>query len=350
MVNMYGAGKAFNLQYARNTFGAGQLRYNPKPTVNIFTHSQPATTNITVQNGPGGFRFFMRGLFNGLFGDWFGGFPGMGGCFGGLGGFGGLEGNYGLSALNTPTADQLQQKQDSENYQRLLTAFKDSKITIVPEGNGKFSALKDGKYIAQDMTYNDIRNAISKYEPQGSEVKQPETKEKAKPGEGPEVKGNAETGSTPTATQKPNEGEVISGNKPVEPQGASVSNTSVANAVDKTGAASKTPAKSGAKRVQVPEGWSKDEGWNIMNEIGGIGEIKRKCKNGGSHAFRLAQLILNKYGLSLGSLKNFTEDIIKFNPSVFTAGGMFKEPIVIDKLDLPSKEYLIKKYPKSPIS
>ena len=141
MVNMYGAGKAFNLRYQQNNY-----RMMPRPgfqhaaqkaaLLGCHGHHHCGPQNVTINQGPQGFWGFMTGLFGGLFG---GGMMGMGGLFGGMSPYGML--NQALSGTQK-TEDQTQ----AQDLQRLKTLFPDYKI--VPEKDGGFSAIsKDGHSI-----------------------------------------------------------------------------------------------------------------------------------------------------------------------------------------------------------
>ncbi len=141
MVNMYGAGKAFNLRYQQNNY-----RMMPRPgfqhaaqkaaLLGCHGHHHCGPQNVTINQGPQGFWGFMTGLFGGLFG---GGMMGMGGLLGGMSPYGML--NQALSGTQK-TEDQTQ----AQDLQRLKTLFPDYKI--VPEKDGGFSAIsKDGHSI-----------------------------------------------------------------------------------------------------------------------------------------------------------------------------------------------------------
>ena len=89
-MGIYGAGKAFNLRYAQNTYVPNRgmnIRQARQPIMfGGHCHCAPQNTNVTINNGPTGFWGFMSGLFGGLFGG--GGMMGMGmggGLFGGNG-------------------------------------------------------------------------------------------------------------------------------------------------------------------------------------------------------------------------------------------------------------------------
>ena len=79
-MGIYGAGKAFNLRYAQNTYVPNRgmnIRQARQPIMfGGHCHCAPQNTNVTINNGPTGFWGFMSGLFGGLFGG--GGMMGMG--------------------------------------------------------------------------------------------------------------------------------------------------------------------------------------------------------------------------------------------------------------------------------
>lgn len=89
MVNMYGAGKAFNLRFQQSNYPT-MAKPTHRGTTQKFQffgcgHQHSGPQQVTINNGPQGFFGFLGGLFGGLFGG------GIGGMFGG---FNQLNGTY----------------------------------------------------------------------------------------------------------------------------------------------------------------------------------------------------------------------------------------------------------------
>ena len=151
MVNMYGAGKAFNLRFQQR--GISQMRFRqPQPRMPIMTHCHghhSGPTNVTINQGPQGFWGFLGGFFGGLFGS---------GILGGL--FGGRQqamynpSPYGMLNQQMMGPGYTQPQQGNTELAKLNQLF--SGYKIVPEDDGKFSATKDNKLVAQNLTYDEM--------------------------------------------------------------------------------------------------------------------------------------------------------------------------------------------------
>ncbi len=168
-MGIYGAGKAFNLRYAQNTYVPNRginTRQTRQPIMfGSHCHCAPQSTNVTINNGPTGFWGFMSGLFGGLSGGGMFGGMGMGG-FNPLGGmfnlFGGSMSPFG--ALNAQQAQNpLTGNQDK--LANLKTRYPNH--NIVSDGNDKYSATdKDGHLIGQGLSYEDMCKVLSKAKPE----------------------------------------------------------------------------------------------------------------------------------------------------------------------------------------
>ncbi len=174
MVNMYGAGKAFNLRFQQR--GISQMRFRqPQPRMPIMTHCHghhSGPTNVTINQGPQGFWGFLGGFFGGLFSS---------GILGGL--FGGRQ-----QAMYNPSPYGMLNQQmtlgntqgtlgndDNNNLARLKSLYPG--YNIVPEGDGKFSATKDNQLVADHLSYDEMKKALGGATPTGK-VEIPKTEEK----------------------------------------------------------------------------------------------------------------------------------------------------------------------------
>lgn len=174
MVNMYGAGKAFNLRFQQR--GISQMRFRqPQPRMPIMTHCHghhSGPTNVTINQGPQGFWGFLGGFFGGLFGS---------GILGGL--FGGRQ-----QAMYNPSPYGMLNQQmtlgntqgtlgndDNNNLARLKSLYPG--YNIVPEGDGKFSATKDNQLVADHLSYDEMKKALGGATPT-DKVEIPKTEEK----------------------------------------------------------------------------------------------------------------------------------------------------------------------------
>ncbi len=181
-MGIYGAGKAFNLRYAQNTFvpnrGITVRQARPQQLFGGHCHGGVTNTNITINNGPRGFWGFMSGFLGGLFGG--GGMMGMGGgLFGGLFNnlFGGLFGGgmmggfnpYGM--INAQQAQPQQQPQvgNQDKLANLKTLYPNH--NIVSDGDDKYSATdKEGNLIGQGLTYEEMCKALAKEKEEKAKV------------------------------------------------------------------------------------------------------------------------------------------------------------------------------------
>lgn len=168
-MGIYGAGKAFNLRYAQNTYVPNRgmnIRQARQPIMfGGHCHCAPQNTNVTINNGPTGFWGFMSGLFGGLFGG--GGMMGMGmggGLFGGLFSnlFGGGMGSFNpFGMINAQQAQPQQLSGNQDKLANLKTLYPNH--NIVSDGNDKYSATdKEGHLIGKGLSYEDMCEALSK--------------------------------------------------------------------------------------------------------------------------------------------------------------------------------------------
>ena len=153
MVNMYGAGKAFNLRYQQNNYRMMPRPMGPRqpmPRAGLFgchgSHCGP--TNVTINQGPQGFWGFMTGLCQGLFGGMFGGF-GMGMGLGGFSPFGMLNGlNNTQQTQDTEAADK------ARKFQNLQTMY--SNYKVIDNGDGTYVISKGEGDVVAKGTYDEL--------------------------------------------------------------------------------------------------------------------------------------------------------------------------------------------------
>lgn len=324
MVNMYGAGNAYNLRYQQRTY-MPQVR-TARQTVmpqrgGCFGHSCNTTTNIKITNGPTGFWGFMSGLIGGLFGG--GGLLGglFGNLFGGL--FGGGNSNMNMNMGYSPFGmlNQAQMQPNTPAAQDKLGNLKTlyPKFNIVSDGNGKYTATDaDGKLVGQGLSYEDMCKALSaKQESNGKAETDDGSKSKDVKSDNTTLvhsEGNPEN----LATEEGNGSRVGSGN-----DGSRVGNGN------------------GARRSGVNlDGWYRAHGGGAAE--GNNGVKFSTCKN----ASQVTNMLLrNKMDyLSNTDRAELTKEIIAKNPSVFNSDGTVKPGLNWDKLDIPSIDYIKEKY------
>ena len=197
MVNMYGAGKAFNLRYQQNNH-----RLMPRPG---FQHAQQKAmilggchghhhsgpTNVTINQGPQGFWGFMSGLFGGLFG---------GGMMGGLfGPFNQISGGGYMGGM--PTIQNTKNQTQAQQLQNLQTLFPD--YSIVSEEGGKFSTIskKDGSVISG--TYEEMKTKLAADKGAKPDTEKPDTEKPGTEKPGTEKPGTEKPGTEKPGTEKP---------------------------------------------------------------------------------------------------------------------------------------------------
>lgn len=387
MVNMYDAGKAFDLRFSQRMFLPGRSLMNPRSSMGTIFGGRPVVQNITVQTTPGGFwgglmglgsgfmmgSMFMsglRGLFGGLFGG--GGF-GMGGFgMGGLGMGGGCFGTGmpypamgGLTGTMPQTitgAGQTQPQTTAQKLANLKTLYPG--YNIVAEDDGTFSATKTDKdgniaEIGTKLSYEDMLDALkanNKTEPQGKP--KPETTT-AKPDDnldgtnGPKpndkvdgngtVDGNANPNGTNSASPK----DKVDGNGTVDGN----ANTNGTNSANANRQPSGVAGGSGRTGVKVPSGWYRAAADNsdtvkLINPVR-IEQDAKENKFSPAKEYVKNHVLKAKYPIyefNNAQIDKVTAAIIKYNPSVFNADGSFIKDangsIALGKLDIPSMAWL----------
>lgn len=317
-MGIYGAGKAFNLRYAQNTFVPNRginVRQSRQPIMfGSHCHCAPTNTNITINNGPTGFWGFMSGLFGGLFGGGMG--MGMGGgLFGGLfnnlfgGLFGGGMGNFNpFGMINAQQAQPQQLPGNQDKLANLKTLYPNH--NIVSDGNDKYSATdKEGHLIGKGLSYEDMCEALAK----------------TKTDDKPKVDDDKAKVDDDTTGGKKVDDDTAGGKTKVDD---STTGGGKAGGVQGSGSGVKSSGGSGIKK-----GW-----YRAANDNSATIQAS-KGKNA-------SQLTANLLGTKLmGALtpaqqKTLTQEIIKQNPSVFDKDGNPKPGADYSKLDVPTMEWI----------
>lgn len=329
MTGIYGAGRAFNLKYRPN----GPLKtyiYDRRMPIFDFGYRGPRgggygsfmSENIYVDYGKRGFWGNLADIFTGLAAG-AGIFTQMYGMFGGgkkSDIITGPEEEKGVKAQGAKS-------DDSENFKRLETFAKLKEISVVPEGNGKFSLMgKDGQHI-KDATYDEAQNWIFDYNRE------------------PAIKANTKT--------KPQGAESANGDGGVDRanEADGVDNSSQAGNVSRNTRAS--GAESGSGRRRVPAGFhmasedSHDEIRNLTADgLRSMGNGKYSSANKLTEG--IIKLINEEWFTNITDTeyRDLVEEIIRKNPSIFNEDGTVKDGVKsLDKLDIPNADYIKKKYP-----
>jgi hypothetical protein len=184
---MYGAGKAYGARFIPNYPTQVRVPSGGK-NINIFSRPPMVSQNITINNGPTGLWGFLGGFANGLFnsvlgGGMFGGGLFGGGLFnGGLFGGGLFNGGWFGGGLFGPSMGSMSSmgslgsltgggNANNTELAKLNGLFAKAGYSIIPEGDGKYSATdKNGKLVAKDMSYDQIRDVLGAKEPQADKV------------------------------------------------------------------------------------------------------------------------------------------------------------------------------------
>lgn len=322
-MGIYGAGKAFNLRYAQNTFVPNRginVRQSRQPIMfGSHCHCAPTNTNITINNGPTGFWGFMSGLFGGLFGG--GGMMGMGGMFGGFNPFGGMfnmlgglfGGNSPFGALNAQQA-QPQQPQGNNELANLEKMY--SKYKVLPNGNGTYTITKGEGDNVKTGTYDELIKGLD----------QPEKK--------------VDNENDKVNNDKPKVDDDTTGGKKVDDDTAggktkvddSTTGGGKAGGVQGSGSGVKSSGGSGIKK-----GW-----YRAANDNSATIQAS-KGKNA-------SQLTSNLLGTKLMGVltkqqqAELRQEIIKQNPSVFDENGNPKPNADYSRLDVPTMAYIEQKF------
>ena len=301
-MGIYGAGKAFNLRYAQNTFVPNRginVRQSRQPIMfGSHCHCAPTNTNVTINNGPTGFWGFMSGLFGGLFG---GGM--MGGLFNNIGGY---------SPFGMINAQQAQPQQPQGNNELANLEKMYSKYKVLPNGNGTYTITKGEGDNVKTGTYDELIKGLDqsekKVDNENGKVDDDKTKVDDDTTGGKKVDDDTAGGKT-----KVDDG-TTGGGKAGEVQGS--------------GSGVKSSGGSGIKK-----GW-----YRAANDNSATIQAS-KGKNA-------SQLTANLLGTKLmGALtpaqqKTLTQEIIKQNPSVFDKDGNPKPGADYSKLDVPKMEWI----------
>ena len=311
-MGLVGMGRAFNLRFLPN----GPLRTNcyhrPMPHVGFFGGggNMSYTENISIQNGPTGFWGFMTGLTQGLFG---GGMMGMGGC--------GLFDMIGMLKSNKTSQgpEQPMQNGEDKSLKNLIQVHgKDFEIVSHPTISGKYQAFpKNGG----DMIEGDYDTVMKKCCDTKSEIKQSDDDKSKLEKEEPKLEKKEEP-KLEKEEQKLKEDK--SGTDPLDnkAKGATV----------KSG--------SGHSGVKVPDGW-------YRAPKGGDGKamMANNSLRAGMSARQVTDIILNNKVnyLSPADRNKLAAEVEKYNPSIFKDGKV-KEGADLNKLDIPSIDYIKNKY------
>ena len=318
-MGLVGMGRAFNLRFMPN----GPLRTNcyhrPMPHVGFFGGggNMSYTENISIQNGPTGFWGFMTGLTQGLFGS---------GMFG-MGMGGGLFGLLNAKQAATPQGTGQAQGEDAHLKNLKQACGKKYEIVSHPDKKGIYQAFpKDGGKPIEG-TYQELCDKLAEEneEPTVKTKKEPEKteaqlkEEKAKE-QGLELK-DKDAGQDDKDT-----GSRVGG----EDEGSRTRGS-------RTGV---TEHGSGRHGVKVPEGW-------YRAPKGGDGQamIENQSLRTGMSARQVTDIILNNKVnyLSPADRNKLAAEVEKYNPSIFKDGKV-KEGADLNKLDIPSIDYIKKNY------
>lgn len=206
-MGIYGMGNAFNLRYRppqRMGMGRPPIPPAPGPMIPMGGGNFSSSTNVSIQNGPGGFWGFMTGLTAGF-----------------------IQGG-GLELLNKKGPQQIQQAQTTQqgdgidklaNLRKLFSNY-----TIVDNGNGTYAANKNNETPIIG-TYEELLGKLGQAQAQGAtQATEPTTPTQATGDTG------ATEPTTPTQPTSPTRAQGSSGNRRVHvPNGWYRSDTQTGN-------------------------------------------------------------------------------------------------------------------------
>lgn len=317
-MGMFGRGIAFGQQFIPRPairFGRGPMMPRGGPISFNFHES------VTVQQGPTGFWGFMSGFLPSflntfaMFGMLNNSFGFGGGCFG--------------RAQGATVTDSSAAAKNAKDLADLEKLFKSKNVTIV-ERDGKFTATdKNGKLIASDLSFDEMSKKLSEYNSSSKPAVEDDPSEKTdaqlkadKAKETPKVKPDASAEES-------------------EPQDVDTSSQSQGS-----GHRARVSSRSqgaGSHGVKVPKGWYKAP-------TGGDGQamIKNGTLRAGMSARQVTDIILNNKVnyLSTADRNELAAEVLKYNPSIFKNGKVV-EGADLNKLDLPSIQYIKDKYVQS---
>lgn len=292
MVNMYGAGQAFNLRYQQRTVAPPPKRQIATPQRQAVSgHCCHTTQNITIK-GPSGFWNFASGLLSGL---------SSGGLFGG-----------GWSSFGTINQAQMQQPQvaNQDKLGNLKALF--PKFNIVSEGNGKYSATdSDGNGIGKNLTYDEMYDALkAKQESNGKTAVNNNEEKQA-------VDGKEEKQTVNDNEEK----QIVNDNE----EGKQAVNNRTNN--------------SKGKGINL-DGWYK--AYSGGSAEGNNGVKFSTCQNAQQVCNKLLQGKMDYLGSE--DRTALTKEIIAKNPSVFNEDGSLKPGNNWHKLDIPKIDHIKNQY------
>lgn len=312
-MGIYGAGKAFNLRYAQNTYVPNRginTRQTRQPIMfGSHCHCAPQSTNVTINNGPTGFWGFMSGLFGGLSGGGMFGGMGMGG-FNPLGGMFNLFGG-GMSPFGALNAQQTQNPLtgNQDKLANLKTLYPNH--NIVSDGNDKYSATdKDGHLIGQGLSYEDMCEALAKAKEEKSNGKVGDTDTDSDTDT--DIDTDTDTDTNTDTNNDIGENKKVGGNN------------------NRAGGAGNA---GGASGTGIPQGW-----YRAANDNSKLIQAS-KGKNASQVTSNLLDTKLSG-ALTPAQQKELTQVIIKKNPSVFDKNGNPKTNADYSKLDVPTMEWI----------
>lgn len=317
MVNMYGAGKAFNNRFIQNNYPTMAKPTNRRqaPTLNFFGcgHQHSGPQQVTINNGPQGVWGFLGGLAQGILG---GGL--LGGLFGGGNQYGGFnQMQYGMSPYGminqgiNPVTPQNQNQTQAQQLSNLKTLFPD--YNIVSEDGGKFSTIgKKGDVISGNYEEMKTKLAADKGTKPANETVDPNKADPTKddPTKDDPTKDDP-TKDNPTQPNQPT-------NQPTNP----------------TNPTNPAVRPAGARRTGgSPQGW-----YRAANDNQELIQAS-KGKNAKAVTNNLLTTKLNG-ALTPAQQNELTQVIIKKNPSVFDKSGNPLPNADYSKLDVPTMEWI----------
>lgn len=302
MVNMYGAGNAYDRRYIqKNTFMPQHIKTRtpsaPQHTVLCSgNHGGDTTVNYKVQIGPGGFWGGALGFLNGFLNT----APNL---------FGNKTNWNSAGTINQPQMNPAQDKLG--NLKTLFPKFK-----IVSEGNDQYSASDaNGKLVAHNVNYDEMCKILGTLNDTEEKNNKPEQKKKSE--SEPSV-----LSKTPTPAPAENTPAPQAPTSEVEPNGVNPKK-----------------AGGGGKKIDLTNWYKAYSGGTAE---GNNGVKFSNCKS----AQQVTNMLLqNKMDyLSNADRAELTKEIIAKNRSVFNTDGTLKEGNNWHKLDIPNVDYIKEQY------